>query len=563
MGIFGARMLKGLTAAAAAVCAAVCAAVGTAAYSKDTKLLKAYEQEAKKGTVNVAVKGTFYANEQEAVDLLNQFRLEACTEGVWDPRDPSRRLTKADYVPIKWSYDLEQTARLRAAESSVKFSHERPNGDWCFSAQVGDLSGGNAEGIASWGEDMRNGLWMFYSEKEDWVNKDENAVTGHYTSMINPDYQYVGLGSFDTLCARYSWSKGSSSKMSGTLKDVYVPIQILSGDVSGHTIKTVSGKTKLVKGGSCSLELTAKLYDWADCLLYKAKWSSSDTSVATVDKYGKVTAVGKGTATITAASGSVKKTVKITVQPSVEDCKVTIPYASYTYRGRGIKPTVTVRDGSVKLVKDTDYTVSYSDNINVGTATITVTGKGKYLGKTVKRFTVKPLDVSTSYAKATIPYASYTYTGKAITPALRLTFKDGSVIPESEYSWVCINNIKVGKAEISVVGRGTNVKGLIKKTFVVKPAKQTINKITTTTGLFRIYWNKDPQASGYQVLYSKDKSFVKDVHSWTTFDLNDTSEGFSRVPTSGETWYVKVRSFTAQNNTRYGNYSAVKSIKVK
>ena len=224
---------------------------------------------------------------------------------------------------------------------------------------------------------------------------------------------------------------------------------------------------------------------------------------------------------------------------------------------------MTVTDGTKKLVKGTDYTVSYSNNTNVGTATITVKGTGRYSGTATKKFTVKPLDVTSSYAKLSIPYASYTYTGKAITPKVTFTFKDGSVIPASDYKVTYSSNIKVGKAKITLTALSSNVTGTWTKTFVVKPAKQTINKITTSTGLFRIYWNKDPQASGYQVLYSKDKNFEKDVHSWTTFDLDNTVEGFSKVPVSGETWYVKVRSFTAQNNTRYGNYSAVSSIKVK
>ena len=69
------------------------------------------------------------------------------------------------------------------------------------------------------------------------------------------------------------------------------------------------------------------------------------------------------------------------------------------------------------------------------------------------------------------------------------------------------------------------------------------------------------------MLYSTDKNFAKNVHSYTSTNLSDTSENFSRVPNSGETWYVKVRSFITKDgkatSTRYGNYSAVRSIKVK
>ena len=246
-----------------------------------------------------------------------------------------------------------------------------------------------------------------------------------------------------------------------------------------------------------------------------------------------------------------------------------IPYSSYTYRGRAIKPTVTVKDVSgKKLTQGTDYTVSYSNNTNVGTATIAVTGKGKYTGSIKKTFKVKALDLSSSYAKISIPYSSYTYSGSAIKPKVTVKFKDGDVIPTSDYTLTYSNNIKVGTATITIRGRGSNVTGTYKKTFVVKPAKNEITSITSTKGAFKITWKRGTAGTvGYQVQYSTDKNFVNNVHSYTSANLSDLSENFSKAPNSGETWYVKVRSFYTKDgkttSTRYGNYSAVKSIKVK
>ncbi|MBQ8151199.1 MAG: fibronectin type III domain-containing protein [Firmicutes bacterium] len=54
------------------------------------------------------------------------------------------------------------------------------------------------------------------------------------------------------------------------------------------------------------------------------------------------------------------------------------PIADQTYTGKAITPTVTVTYGSTVLTKDTDYTVSYSNNTAVGTATVTIQGKGNY-----------------------------------------------------------------------------------------------------------------------------------------------------------------------------------------
>ena len=64
---------------------------------------------------------------------------------------------------------------------------------------------------------------------------------------------------------------------------------------------------------------------------------------------------------------------------------VTIPYCSYTYSGKAIKPPVKVKGTNGVLLKEgKDYTIAYSKNIKVGTATITITGKGNIQGKYIK-----------------------------------------------------------------------------------------------------------------------------------------------------------------------------------
>ena len=62
--------------------------------------------------------------------------------------------------------------------------------------------------------------------------------------------------------------------------------------------------------------------------------------------------------------------------------------ASVTYTGSAKKPNVTVKDGDYTLVEGKDYTVTYSNNTNAGTATATVTGKGNYTGSVSKNFTI-------------------------------------------------------------------------------------------------------------------------------------------------------------------------------
>lgn len=73
--------------------------------------------------------------------------------------------------------------------------------------------------------------------------------------------------------------------------------------------------------------------------------------------------------------------------------------AAYTYDGTAKTPTPTVKDGTKTLVKDTDYELSYSNNINAGTATVTVTGKGGYYsGSQSKNFTINRCPTTLTFA---------------------------------------------------------------------------------------------------------------------------------------------------------------------
>ncbi len=74
--------------------------------------------------------------------------------------------------------------------------------------------------------------------------------------------------------------------------------------------------------------------------------------------------------------------------------------ARYTYTGSKIKPTPKVKYSGTTLTKGTDYTVSYSNNKSVGTATITIKGTGNYTGSVKKTFKIVPKKVSNLAVKS-------------------------------------------------------------------------------------------------------------------------------------------------------------------
>ena len=70
------------------------------------------------------------------------------------------------------------------------------------------------------------------------------------------------------------------------------------------------------------------------------------------------------------------------------------------YTGKAITPSVTVKDGDKKLVNGTDYTVFYKNNTNIGTATVTITGKGDYTGTKTLTFKIVPKKVKVTSKKS-------------------------------------------------------------------------------------------------------------------------------------------------------------------
>lgn len=158
-------------------------------------------------------------------------------------------------------------------------------------------------------------------------------------------------------------------------------------------------------------------------------------------------------------------------------------------------------------------------------------------------------------------YASYTYSGKEIKPSLIVTDTQGNKVPASDYTVEYKNNKKVGTATVTIKGKNGHY-GEAETTFVIKPAPAVL-KLKAAKSAFKATWKKNSSATGYEVLYSKDKSFKSGVHSYKTEDVSKLSETFSSVPESGETWYVKYRAFVTIDGKRYGNYSEIKRVKVK
>ena len=228
--------------------------------------------------------------------------------------------------------------------------------------------------------------------------------------------------------------------------------------------------------------------------------------------YANNTNAGTATATVTFKgnySGTAAGTFKITAA-SVSSSSVSV--ARQTYTGAALTPAATVKLGEKTLVKDTDYTVAYSNNTNAGTASVTITGKGNYTGTKASTFTISAADAS----KASVSVAAQTYTGSALTPAPTVTLNGKTLAKGTDYTVSYSNNTNAGTATATVTFKG-NYTGTAKGTFRIKAAdasKATVKladqsfsaKSLTPAPTVTLNGKTLKQGTDYTVAYANNKN---------------------------------------------------------
>ena len=144
-----------------------------------------------------------------------------------------------------------------------------------------------------------------------------------------------------------------------------------------------------------------------------------------------------------------------------------------TYTGSPCVQGVSVKDSEAKLTVD-DISVTYENNINVGTATIIYTGKNNYTGEIRKNFKITEASITDDMI-ANIP--SVTYNTKPHTPEVTVTFEGSPLEAGKDYDVAYTNNIYAGTATVTVTGKG-NFTGTASKTFTINKAGLTLNPCT-------------------------------------------------------------------------------------
>ena len=242
---------------------------------------------------------------------------------------------------------------------------------------------------------------------------------------------------------------------------------------------------------------------------------------------------------------------------SISKASVTLSTSTYAYDGKAKKPGVTVKLNGKTLKNGTDYTVSYSNNTKVGTAKVTITGKGNYTGSVSKTYSIK-----NNFKKATISgISNKSYTGKNITQSITVKYNGKTLKKGTDYTVSYSCNKNIGTATVKVAGKGSYT-GTITKTFKINPAKQEIQKLTAKSKAFFVDWAQKGSATGYEIQYATNSKFTSAKK--VTITNNKTDKTTISKLSGKKKYYVRVRSYTTVKGTKYyGAWSASKSVTTK
>lgn len=256
------------------------------------------------------------------------------------------------------------------------------------------------------------------------------------------------------------------------------------------------------------------------------------------------------------------------IDPFYLDYATVIGLSAKTYSGKAITQTPTVKIGSTILVPDNDYIVSYKNNINAGTASVIITGIGRYTGSVTKKFTIKKSANTITAKKIT-----RTYSTKSQVFSLGVKIKKGTPTYKSNSKSVTVSKagkvtVKakfIGKAAITITApASTNYTATTKKiTVTVNPTKTALSSVSSpSAGKMTVKWKKNAVGTGYQIQYSTSSKFTSP--KTVTVTKNTTLSKTIGSLAKGKKYYVRIRTYKTVGSMKfYSGWSAAKAVTIR
>ena len=432
---------------------------------------------------------------REMLDLVNEFRLSDET-WYWNSND-SDKIWIEDLDELTYDYNLEGIAMQRAYEIALNFRHQRPDDSSIYSIEYNGVTTSGENIACGSGTKMDTFEEAFIAFKEDDKNYEEQ---GHRRNMLHESWKAVGMahvvvGNVHYWVQEFSRSESSNNEYvepamdTRTITDIHWNLDyhslvaFLEQGSAGNYYSVYYGQTldlpdvnvwytanpdkcmkkKVTVSGTQYTFISGYLYGGpAPEDRYSVSWESEDESIVTTDG-STYTMVGCGlcklTCTVTSGEETVTRDIYVNSRKMpLTNEKITIEFdeGPYEYTGEAIEPAVTVMYGDMPLEQGTDYYVKYEDNINAGTATLTVNApKGNLHYSGTRTFEFRIIGTDIGDAVLTVSPNVSEYTGEEIVPEITVTLPDGTVLdPAKDYSVGYSDNVNAGTCTITVTGKG-------------------------------------------------------------------------------------------------------------
>jgi len=398
------------------------------------------------GSVNLKTEGT---NKIHSGITLNQDKTNAEAELILSSHDKNGVLN----VSSTGKPAIEAIEKLTIVSGNINISSDYQ----CILAGSVEISGGNVQASVAGNAGGRPAI---EAEKE-------ITLSGGSISVTTPSETDISFGVAESgkividgdvaITGNPIYSTEPVDKNGDKLRTVNVTF----ADDMGNTLMTYQMKT----GSALNLgDITIKNSDGFDYAASKEDYLLHWTDGSNV--YNTDQRIENINGDITLKAVWTWKVVDIS-KTSISAIK------SVTYTGKAVCPAVSVTYKNNKLTAGTDYKLTYRNNVNAGTASVTITGIHKYSGSVTKSFIIN----KQSIAGGNVKYASSViYTGSALKPTVSVTCASKILKSGTDYAVTYKNNKNIGKASVIITGKG-NYAGTLTKTFNITVKKGKVYKV--------------------------------------------------------------------------------------
>lgn len=243
----------------------------------------------------------------------------------------------------------------------------------------------------------------------------------------------------------------------------------------------------------------------------------------------------------------------------------------YEYKKMEIQPIVKMKQGDYNLSSMKDFEVEYVNNMNPGTAKITLRGIGNYTGTITKEFTINKRTMANVSVKTK-------FENNQLVVTVNVPDNGRTLEKDIDYTYTAVTD-ETGKITITITGIGSNCEGTIVKvieaednpnrpvpTTTTAPKKVSVKKATIKKAVnkkgkkVKLSWKKVSGASGYNVRYALSKKKLKKAKI-KKIKKNKVSYTIKKL--KKKTYFIQVRAYkVVDKKTYYGAWSKVKTVKV-